>query len=118
MSRIKLELLGLAAVVAMSASPLGAFAASNSLDEPAFRVVRFGDLDLSRNSGVAALYSRIKSAAREVCQSLDSLSVKLLRAQYDCRQDAVARAVAEVNSPALANYYAARSKTLAVNQAQ
>jgi UrcA family protein len=118
MSRVKLKVSVLGAMVAVLASPLGAFAASSSLEDPAFRVVRFADLDLSRNSGVAALYSRIKSAAREVCQPLDSLSVKLLRAQYDCLQDAVARAVVEVNSPALTDFYAAKRKTVAVNQAQ
>jgi len=111
MSRLNKLLLMLLAAIA--ASPLNAFAESPGFDELPARVVRYGDLDLNQKSGVITLYGRIRSAAREVCQPIEEVSIKLLRAKYDCRHDAVARAVAEVNSPALTDYYADTSKTIA-----
>jgi UrcA family protein len=95
------------------------FADSLILEQPPTRVVAFGDLDLNQQAGVATLYSRIRSAARQVCEPMDEISIKLLRARHDCRQDAVARAIADVNSPALTNYFLdkGKSKNLAANQA-
>jgi UrcA family protein len=96
-------------LVAIAASPLNAFAESPGFDQPPARVVRYGDLDLNQKSGVITLYGRIRTAAREVCEPIEDISIKLLRAKYDCRHDATARAVAEVNSPALTDYFADRS---------
>ena len=118
MSRSILKLSFFMALAGLAASPANTFAASLSLDPPATRVVNFRDLDLSQKSGVVTLYSRIRSAAREVCEPLDEVSIKLLRQRFDCRQDAVARAVADVNSPALTNYYLVKSKSFVSNQAQ
>jgi UrcA family protein len=118
MSRLNLKLSFLFALAGLAVSPASTFAGSFGLDEPPTRVVKVGDLDLSQKSGVATLYSRIRSAAREVCEPLDEVSIKLLRERFDCRQDAVARAVADVNSPALTNYYLGKSKRLASNQVQ
>jgi UrcA family protein len=119
MSRLNfLKLSFMCALAGVAANPPRTLAASVSLDEPPpARVVSYGDLDLRSNAGVATLYSRIRSAAREVCEPLDDVMIKLLRAKYDCRTDAVARAVAKVDSPALTNYYLGRSKPLAANQA-
>ena len=118
MSRFKLKLLASGALLGMLASPLSALAASvATLEEPpASRVVKYGDLDLSHNAGVAALYSRIRSAAREVCEPMDAVIMKMLRLRYDCRQEAVARAIDDINSPALTSYYLTRTKTLADKQ--
>lgn len=80
-------------------------------DDPEMRVVKFGDLDLGRDAGVARLYSRISSAARAVCEPVEETYIKLLRARIDCSQDAIARAVGDVNSPALTSYYLQRSKS-------
>src|ERR1700760_2370236 len=103
MSRLKsLIFICLAAV---AASPLNAFAESSGFDQPPARVVRYGDLDLNQQSGIVTLYSRIRSAAREVCEPMEGVSIKLLRAKNDCRHSAVARAVAEVNSAALTGYF-------------
>jgi UrcA family protein len=117
MSRFTPKILASCALVGIIASPFSAFATMISkLDEPVSRVVRYGDLDLSRDSGVATLYSRINSAARAVCEPLDVMLLKVLRERFDCRQDAVARAVADVNSPALTSYYLAKTKAIADNQ--
>jgi UrcA family protein len=115
MSRFKLNFLVPCALAGILANPLSALAAT--LDEPLpSRVVEFGDLNLNHESGVATLYLRIRSAATEVCDPLDVMLVKLLRERFDCRQDAIARAVAEVNSPALTAYYLGRTKAIANNQ--
>ena len=115
MSRFKVKLLASGALLGVLLSPLSTLAATvATLEEaPASRVVKYGDLDLSRDAGVAALYSRIRSAAREVCEPMDAVIMKMLRVRYDCRQEAVARAVDDVNSPALTSYYLTKTKTLA-----
>jgi UrcA family protein len=115
MSRYKLKFLVPCALAGILASPLGAFAASLDAPLPS-RVVGFRDLDLNSGSGVATLYSRIVTAATEVCDPLDLLLVRLLRERFDCRQDAVARAVADVNSPALTSYYLTKTKAIANQQ--
>jgi UrcA family protein len=119
MSRLNLKLSFLCALAGLAANPPSTFAASVGFAEsPAARVVSYGDLDLRSNAGAATLYSRIRSAAREVCEPLDEVMIKLLRATYDCRTDAVARAVAKVDSPVLTNYYLGKHKSLAAGQAQ
>jgi UrcA family protein len=117
MSRLAPKILVSFALAGALASPLSALASMISkLDEPASRIVRYGDLDLSRDSAVATLYSRISSAAQAVCEPLDVMMLKVLRERFDCRQDAIARAVSDVNSPALTSYYLAKTKAIADNQ--
>jgi UrcA family protein len=73
--------------------------------EFAQRAVNFRTLDLTHDEGVARLYSRIRAAAETVCApaSVEQLrsSVRMRR----CQSEAVARAVADVNVPALTNLY-------------
>ena len=117
MSRFTPKILVSCALAGVFASPFTAFATMISkLDEPASRVVRYGDLDLSRDVAVATLYSRINSAAREVCEPVDPVLTKLQRVRFDCRQLAVARAVSDVNSPALTSYYLAKTKAIVDDQ--
>jgi UrcA family protein len=112
MSRFQLKFLIACALAGMLANPVCVPAATLDAPPPS-RVVEFGDLDLKRDSGVATLYLRIRSAATEVCDPLDVTLVKLLRERFDCRQDAIARAVADVNSPALTAYYLRKTKAIA-----
>jgi UrcA family protein len=113
MSRFLKMKFAIPCMLAVVASPLTAVAlqVGNYDEEPARRVVKFADLDLNRSTGVATLYSRINSAAREVCEPLDFWSQRMQR--FDCQQDAIARAVAEVKSPALTTYYLTRNKAAA-----
>jgi UrcA family protein len=63
--------------------------------------VQYGDLNVSSASGATTLYHRIRLAAQNVCHPLDNrdfASQKLLAA---CVQQAMSRAVNEVNQPAL-----------------
>jgi UrcA family protein len=117
MSRFTPKILASCVLVGMLASPFSAFATSiGRLDDLPSRAVAYGDLDLNRESGVATLYSRINLAARAVCDPLDMLMLNVLRKSFDCRQAAVARAVADVNSPALTRYYLARNKVMTDDQ--
>jgi UrcA family protein len=117
MSRFTFKILVSCAMAGLFSSPLSALASMpGKTDELPSRVVEYGDLDLSRDSGVTTLYTRINSAARAVCEPLDVAMLKLLREKFDCRRDAIARAVSEVNSPGLTNYYVAKTGAIAGNQ--
>ncbi len=64
-------------------------------------VVRFGDLNLSSDAGVRALYKRIRQAARKVCSQAND-SVHLEQRNFRaCQDKAVADAVGKVNRPSL-----------------
>lgn len=68
------------------------------------KVVRYHDLNLSQPDDVAMLYARIRRAAAEVCTSSAAAA-----AQRDCYQEAIATAVARVNSPSLNAYHQRRA---------
>jgi len=72
-------------------------------------VVRYADLDLTRRAGVIELYRRIENAARVVCTSPDPTAPKPAPTDA-CLTDAVSRAVAEINQPALNRYFAAQKE--------
>jgi UrcA family protein len=82
------------------ATVLSAFAVpvSAAADSDVRKVtVKFGDLNLATPEGAAALYARIRVAAREVCtQSSD-----IWGSSDACVQKAIADAVTKVNRPTL-----------------
>ncbi len=100
-------------VVACSlfATSLSSFAAVStsqvSLDDSPSRVVKFADLDLTHSQGAAVLYTRIRSAAREVCLPQYNWLMEMRAISDHCREQAIARAVGDVNAPALTAYYQA-----------
>jgi UrcA family protein len=69
--------------------------------------VNYGDLDLSTEQGAVTLYKRIANAARLVCPTPTPRNMKMKRIADQCIEDAVSRAVADVNSPQLARVGAA-----------
>ena len=76
-------------------------------DHPPKLVVTYADLDLTHRAGVMELYRRIEDAARAVCSS-HAAAVPTRPEEDGCLLDAIARAVAEVDQPALTRYFAAR----------
>jgi UrcA family protein len=68
------------------------------------KVVNYGDLNLATDTGAKALYGRLNGAAREVCNPLaeDKLA---LRRWHGCIDEAIGRAVEEIDSPALTAYH-------------
>ena len=62
--------------------------------------IKFEDLNLATTAGVDVLYKRIHSAAQRVCaQPQPQLGAAVAVAK--CNKEAVARAVKEINLPAL-----------------
>ena len=82
--------------------------AAPALDRPQV-VVHFADLDLSRSQGAAVLYRRLRAAAETVCAALDDRDLGSHMRFKECAQSALCRAVAEVDRPALTEYYRTRA---------
>jgi UrcA family protein len=69
--------------------------------------VKYTEQDLASEQGTLALYRRIATAARLVCDVGDISDMHQMAAAKACREEAVAKAVQTVNSPKLAAVYAA-----------
>jgi UrcA family protein len=68
-------------------------------------VVRYDDLRLISAVGAAVLYGRLRGAADRACgRPLDN-SLTMQARHRACVDDAVAKAVAEVNQPILTQYF-------------
>ena len=106
MSRLLRLNFGIAfSLLALLMAPLGASAATLAQDDnPRTQVVKFGDLDLTRSEGAEVLYLRISGAARAVCEP----KIWLLESpsqNYECRRRAIAKAIADVGTSTLTEYY-------------
>jgi UrcA family protein len=91
----------------------GAIAATGeSPYEATQRRVRYADLDITRSAGAAALYTRITAAARAVCEPTLSTweQESIASRSRRCREQAIERAVADVNAPALTSYHLTKVK--------
>ena len=80
-------------------------AQADSLEPPKEKVVSFRDLNMHSPEGIEVAFRRIKNAARDVCPTSDRYEMKL----RPCINDAVSRAVAQVNSPLLTSLYEAKT---------
>jgi UrcA family protein len=88
----------------------GAGTATTALaDELPQRTVRFSDLDIGHSAGAAVLYSRIKVAAAQVCDQYATRSLEHLTTTRRCMDQAIARAVTEIDVPALTSLYLAKT---------
>jgi UrcA family protein len=92
-------------IAAALAACLAVAGVANAESAPAVRV-SYADLNLSTPQGSRALYTRIVSAANEVCQADDIRDLQAMAARNSCRAAAIAQAVREVGNPALAALYA------------
>jgi UrcA family protein len=84
--------------------------ASTPDDGPKQSVVNFSDLDLSRSRDAHRLYSRIKRAARQVCDNNPSSDLRLLKAYETCMAKAINDAVAQVQSVEVAAIHQADTR--------
>jgi UrcA family protein len=71
--------------------------------------VHYSDLDITGTVGAEQLYERIQRAAQQVCQPSDAQVLLEVTAARRCRNEVIARTVAQVKSPQLAAVYAART---------
>ena len=80
--------------------------------------VNYADLDLSHRAGAAALFARIRSAARLVCEpvagSLWSPFAQLR--EKSCMDKAIADAISDVGSPLLTDIYLGKASTIKIAQ--
>jgi UrcA family protein len=102
-------LIATAIACAIASSFATVCAAADSNDFPSV-VVKFGDLNVSNSRGAAALYGRIKAAARDVCKAYDVSSGRFQRASTSdpCVRKAIEEAVTKVGQPALFAIYNAK----------
>jgi UrcA family protein len=98
------------AAIALALVSVATVSAATSLDSPPQRVVKFGDVNLATDTGVAVLYSRIRNAAREVCEATSVWNVGALLASKECTDRAIERAVEDINAPLLTSYHRSRSQ--------
>jgi UrcA family protein len=75
---------------------------------PTKMLIHYSDLDLSRPAGAMSLYRRLHTAAETVCTPLNGQDVGHQLMFRRCVGDAIARAVTEVDQPALGAYYRAK----------
>lgn len=62
------------------------------------RIVRYGELNLDSEQGAKVLYARIRSAAKDVCSSLEGRNFAEKKLWQGCFDQAVASAVGQVNN--------------------
>jgi UrcA family protein len=91
----------------MAAGVVGA--ATLDSDVPSV-VVKYSEQSLATDDGVYALYHRIKNAAKQVCPAEETRDLKRQSLIQECRNQAVARAIRQVNNSRLAALHAAHSK--------
>lgn len=72
------------------------------------RTVTYADLDLARTAGAATLYSRISSAADQVCAPHAGRSPREFRQWRNCLDQTIDRAVDEMNNHVLTSYHLAK----------
>jgi UrcA family protein len=107
-SRTKSALLLLAGFVGvMGVGAAGA--ASPGSDVPSI-VVKYSDQSLTTDGGVKELYHRIVKAATKVCPEASIRSLSLQSQVQQCRQEAVARAIRQIDNSRLATLHATNSK--------
>ena len=104
---VALVLLGsLAGVMAAGA----AGAATPDSDVPSV-VVKFNDLTLDTDTGVNRLYRRVEFAAKQVCPDGDMRDLSAHQLVERCRQQAMTRAIRQIDNSRLAALHAVRSKS-------
>jgi UrcA family protein len=101
--------IGIAWVILASGPMTWVATAAQAGESLPHKVVSFKDLNLSSTEGAGVAYRRIKSAADEVCGKRDRFELSQSHAIQTCINEAVSRAVAQVNSPMLTSLYNAKT---------
>jgi UrcA family protein len=76
--------------------------------------VKFGDLNLNSQAGIASLHKRIRNAAESVCSQLETRILGLRGAYDQCIDQAVAEGVAAVGNANLTHFHTVKGKNLVV----
>jgi len=92
----------LAAVAALCFSSVNVYAGEAAAELPT-RTVRYADLDLGTQAGLAALHNRIREAAEQVCGETSSRQLAEAQAARACVARAVATSEQRVHDARLAS---------------
>jgi UrcA family protein len=106
--RAKFGLLLLGSLAGIMAAG-GAGAARLDSDVPSV-VVKYSEQSLATDEGAYALYRQIKNAAKQVCPAEETRDLKRQGLIKECRNQAVARAIRQIDNSRLAALHAAHSK--------
>jgi UrcA family protein len=98
-----------AAVSVLSLAATAAYADTISVGQSKSQVVAYKDLNLAQPRDVARLFGRIISAADRVCGPSSYGGYPKNTDYKSCYSDAVARAVAHIDHPALTAYFQQRT---------
>jgi|SRR5271167_1670350 len=79
-------------------------------DAPLTSVVHFSDLDVSSIEDAKRLYARLRRAATEVCEPLESANPEGASEHRACVTKAIGDAVATINRPLLSQYHRLHTK--------
>ena len=80
------------------------------------QAVSFSDLNLDSTQGAATLYKRIQAAARSVCPNTGGdRQLEQTASRQKCFDEAVARAVRQIDSSSLSAYYSAKTGRMTAN---
>jgi UrcA family protein len=105
--RAKFGLLVLSSFAGLMAA--GAASAGSPDDVPT-AVVKYSEQSLATDEGVQTLYRRITAAARQVCPEASIRSFALQKQVEQCRDQAITRAIRQIDNSRLAALHAAHSK--------
>jgi len=83
-------------------------AAADSFDAPRV-TVKYADLNVSNPQAAAALYSRIRTAAKRVCSRYDGHSISAMMEKDACVDKAIVDAVTKINNSVLTAVYNAKA---------
>lgn len=99
---------GCAAMAALCIALTSAAAADDRLNQPLTSVVSYADLNLNGQSGAETMYLRLQWAAQRVCEPLGGRGLKAVQRSV-CIDQAIARAIDQVDKPVLTAYHRART---------
>ena len=89
---------------------LGAANAQSPKSDVPSIVVKYSDQSLATDKGVNELYRRIVRAAEKVCPDASMKNLSAQAKAEECRDQAVAKAVRQIDNSQLVALYAAHSK--------
>ena len=107
-SRARVALLMLGGLVGVIG--FGAASAATSESEATAIVVKYSELSLATDAGVNELYRRILYAAKMACPITSIRDLRSVRLADQCREQAVARAIRQIDNSRLAALYASNAR--------
>jgi UrcA family protein len=102
--------LGMIAGCLLGALSVGTASAAAPGEVPTF-VVKYDPQSLASAGGARVLYQRLVKVAEQVCPEASGHDLQNFDAARRCEQQAVARAVRDINNPRLAEVYASSANS-------